>query len=70
MTPQQPARWVIANIYSGEVAPETAQYADMDEAGQVLSELVQQGRLDEGNWEVRPAPATGDVAPAYTPNDY
>ena len=69
MTTQQPDRWVIANIYSGEVAPETAQYSDMDEAGQVLADLVQQGRLEEGNWEVRPTPAAGNVAPAFTPND-
>jgi hypothetical protein len=67
---QEQGQWVIANIYSGEIAPETARYADMDEAGQVLKDLVEQGRLNEGDYEVRPAPPTGATAPTYTPNDY
>ena len=41
----------------------------MDQAGQVLRDLVQQGRLEEGSWEIRPAPTDGDVAPAFTPDD-
>ena len=67
---QQDDGWVIANIYTGEVAPETTRYASMDEAGEVLHDLVQQGRLDEGDWEVRPAPVAGDVAQPFTPVDY
>ena len=66
---QTQGQWVIASIYTGEIAPETARYASMDEAGQVLRDLVQQGRLEEGDWEIRPAPAEGDVAPPFTPND-
>jgi hypothetical protein len=61
---------VIASIYTGEIAPETARYASMDQAGQVLRDLVQQGRLEEGSWEIRPAPTDGDVAPAFTPDDF
>lgn len=67
---QEQGQWVIANIYSGEIAPETARYAGMDEAGQVLKDLVEQGRLDEGDYEVRPAPVTGGTAPRRGPNDY
>ena len=67
---QPHGRWVIASIHTGEIAPETARYASMDQAGQVLRDLVQQGRLEEGNWEIRPAPTEGDVAPAFTPNDF
>jgi len=26
-------QWVVANLYTGEVAPETARYASQDEAG-------------------------------------
>lgn len=70
--PQQQiqGQWVIANIYSGEIAPETTRYADMDEAGQALRDLVEQQRLSEGDYEVRPAPTNDGSAPAYTPNDY
>lgn len=64
--PEQ-GQWVIANIYSGEIAPETARYADLDEAGQTLMELVQQGRLQEGDYEVRPAPAAENVAARLPP---
>jgi hypothetical protein len=67
---QTQGQWVIASIHSGEIAPETARYASMDQAGQVLRELVQQGRLEEGSWEIRPAPTDGDVAPALTPDDF
>jgi hypothetical protein len=67
---QTPDQWVIADIYSGEIAPETARYASADQAGQVLRELVQQGRLEEGSWEIRPAPTDGDVAPAFTPDEF
>jgi hypothetical protein len=67
---QMQGQWVIANIYTGEIAPETARYASMDQAGQVLRELVQQGRLEEGNWEIRPAPTDGHVAPAFTPDEF
>ncbi|MDQ2830670.1 MAG: hypothetical protein M3Y74_16690 [Chloroflexota bacterium] len=63
----QEGQWVVANIYTGEIAPETARYADADEAGQVLAELVRQGRLEGGSYEVRPAPAEGETAPALTP---
>jgi hypothetical protein len=67
---QTQGQWVIANIYTGAIAPETARYASADQAGQVLRELVQQGRLEEGNWEIRPAPPDGDVAPALTPDEF
>ena len=40
---QTQGQWVIASIYTGEIAPETARYASMDQAGQVLRDLVQQG---------------------------
>jgi len=63
----QEGQWVVANIYTGEIAPETARYADADAAGQVLAELVRQGRLEEGSYEVRPALAEGETAPALTP---
>lgn len=66
---QPQGEWVIANIYSGDVADDTTRYASMDAAGQALMDLVQQGRLKEGDWEVRPAPRTGMTAPEYTPND-
>lgn len=59
--------WVIANIYDGSIAPETARYGSMDDAAQVLNQLVQQERLAEGDYEVRPAPADGESAPAYRP---
>lgn len=65
---QQEGQWVVANIYSGEVAPETARYGSQDEAAQVLMDLVRQGRLEEGSYEVRPAPASGDTAPALLPD--
>lgn len=67
---QQDDGWVIASIYTGEVAPETARYGSMDEAGQVLRDLVEQGRLEEGDYEVRPAPVADSAAPMFTPNDY
>ena len=67
---QTQGQWVIASIYTGEIAPETARYASMDQAGQVLRDLVQQGRLEEGSWEIRPAPTDGDVAPAFPPDDF
>lgn len=70
MASERQEQWVIASIYSGEIAPDTARYATMDEAGQVLRDLVQRGRLEEGSWEVRPAPAEGNVAPAFTPDDF
>src|SRR6266568_8371301 len=47
---QTQGRWVIASISSGEIAPDTARYASRDQAGQVLRDLVQQGRLEEGSW--------------------
>jgi len=65
---QQQGGWVVANIYSGEMAPETAYYGSQDEAGQVLMDLVRGGRLEEGSYEVRPAPATGDTASALLPD--
>ncbi len=65
---QQQGGWVIANIYSGEIAPETAHYGSQDEAAQVLMDLVQRGRLEEGSYEVRPTPATGDTAAALLPD--
>ncbi len=63
----QEGQWVVASLETGEIAPETARYADADAAGQVLAELVRQGRLEEGNYEVRPAPAAGETAPALAP---
>ncbi len=65
---QQQGGWVIANIYSGEIAPETAHYGSQDEAAQVLMDLVQRGRLEEGSYEVRPTPVTGDTAAALLPD--
>lgn len=64
---RDPGAWVIANIYDGSIAPETARYGSMDEAAQVLNQLVQQERLAEGDYEVRPAPVEGEPAPAYRP---
>ena len=66
---QTQGRWVIARISSGEIAPDTARYASMDQAAQVLRDLVQQGRLEEGSWEVRSAPTESEAAPAFTPDD-
>jgi hypothetical protein len=66
---QTQGQWVIANIYTGKIASDTARYASMDQAGQVLRDLVQRGRLEEGSWEIRPAPTDGDVAPAFSPDD-
>ena len=69
MAQGQGGEWVIANIYNGDVADGTARYASMDTAGQALVDLVQQGRLKDGDWEVRPAPRDGATAPEHTPND-
>lgn len=66
---EQQGRWVVANVETGEIAPETARYGSVDEAGQVLEDLVQQGRLEEGSYEVRPAPGEGERAPALTPDE-
>ena len=63
----QEGQWVVANIYTGEIAPETTRYSSQDEAGEVLRELVRQLRLEGGSYEVRPAPAEGETAPALTP---
>ncbi len=62
----QEGQWVVASLETGNIAPETARYADADEAGQVLAELVRQGRLEAGDYEVRPAPPEGETAPALT----
>lgn len=69
MAQAQDGEWVIASIYNGEVAEGTARYASMDEAGQALVDLVQQQRLKQGDWEVRPAPEGGTTAPEHTPNE-
>ncbi len=64
----QEGQWVVSNIYSGEAAPETARYGSQDEAAQVLVDLVRQGRLEEGSYEVRPAPMESEAAPALLPD--
>ena len=60
-------QWVVASLETGEIAPETARYGSQDEAGQVLTELVRQGRLEAGSYEVRPAPTESETVPALTP---
>ena len=46
---QQDSQWVIANIYSGEIAPHTARYGSMDEAGGRLRGTARPRRGPDGS---------------------
>jgi len=47
-------RWAIVNLYSGERHGPDQIFSSGDEAFEALKDLVRGGRLQEGDWEVRP----------------
>lgn len=67
---QAQGQWVIGNSYTGEIAEHTSRYESVDEAAQVLYELVEQGRLPGGDWEVRMIGMDGVSSLPFGPEKY